>query len=371
MRIVVDGSRLGQAPAEDREHFRDLFRTLLAKGPGHTYAVSAWPESACGDAAAFLSPLPAHAASWSVELSGVRGGRRGGSPERAGPGTLVYFPLGAPPRSEPSGPPGAPALVSAGGVEDARAELAAIERISRRFETWIQVWTRSAGDRLARLGFPAERIVAVPPPAGAPEAWDLDELRGGGTEELSIAVSPHGLRLSEFAGALRALRREAKERARTVSALVLGGPYLGLRLCARLFGRDAVRWADGRSRSERVSLLAGARALLAGRGDRRSWFWIGEAISRGVPVLAPSEPDLSEILGEAALYYPAARRRRIPAGIWRWFLSEATARILSRRAFDRARSLSWEVYASRVLDLFARIARRDAWPAGGIPNSVA
>ncbi|MGQ9590727.1 MAG: hypothetical protein ACUVYA_10585, partial [Planctomycetota bacterium] len=272
---------------------------------------------------------------------------------------------------EPWGPPGAPALVAAGGLEDEPKELAAIERVSRRFETWIHVWTRRAGEGLARLGLPAERILSVPPPAGAPGAWDLDEPRGGGTEECYVGVSPHGLRLREFAGALRALQREANERGRTIFALVLGRPSLRLRLCARLFGRERVRSAGDRSRSECVSLLAGARALLAGKGDRRSWFWIGEALSRGVPVLAPSEPSLSEFLGDAALYYPAARRRRIPAGIWRWFLSEATARILSRRAFDRARALSWESYANRLLDLFARVARREVSAAGGTPSSVA
>lgn len=354
MRIVVDCGALRSAGGEEKEYFRDLLRTLLGKGSDHTYHLADWPESACGDCAAFLSPFPRGAAAWSVETSPPRARRNQASRKDREPGTLRYFPFGAPTPDRLDVLEG-PALVTIpeiDGTENRETYL----RLSASSGIWAHVWTRVSAERLERSGFARERIKCISPPAGPLCRWDIGDSSRGRPTDPYVAVSVYGLRVRELARILRGLALASKEHCRRIAVTLFGRAPLGIRAYAKAFGKRAVRSVDV-PRSRALPLLASARVFVAASSERRAWFWIGDALSQGVPILAPNHPGLFELLGDSALYYPASGRGRIPSGLWHWFLGEVTARILSRRAIARSSYLCWDNFVMRLLDLFAEIAR--------------
>ncbi len=361
MRILIECAALRSASAEDREYVRDLLRTLLARGSGHTYSLANWPESACGDCAAFLSPLPRGAASWSVEPRFARPRGDPAPPWNGGKRTVRYFPLGLPEADRPDvleGP-----VVATLPETEGIGEREALSRFPESADLWLHVWTRAAARSLERAGFRRERIACIPPPAGCVCPWEFEDPPPDGGGEPYVALSAYGLRVRELARILRGLAFEWKESSHGVSLAVFGRPSLRLRLWAKAFGRRAIRWIDA-PRSRAVPLLASARVFVALSGERRVWFWAGTALSTGVPILAPGVPGFAELLADSALYYAADGRRRIPAGIWRWFLGDVTGRILSRRAIERSRYLSWDNFATRLLDLFEEAAWIEHRPFG-------
>jgi hypothetical protein len=367
MRILVDASKLGAAGPEERDFFRDVVRQLLGAGSGHSFGIVGWPRELRIDPAQFLSPLPVNAASWCV-TSSVPGETRSPRP------SVWYSPLGEIEHrgALDAGADGVHRIASCFRSADGRATRTGVEPDDR---LWTVTVSRSTFRVLVEHeGHSVRRVRKVDLPALPHGLWTGERGDVAGSSGAPRPEAPYVLTtlsvLSEerFGGIVRGVLQHRSRRREDLRLLVLGRPTAGIRRAAwwaKLRGR--IRFVGELPRRARATLLAGADAFVLSGGGDGSWIASREALAVGAPVLAPLESPVTEILGDAALYYAPSDPGDLAEALGRCRRCEALRRLLAQRGIQRARVGSLDRFVEGVLDVMAEAAAASA-ASGSLPG---
>ncbi|MBI4601602.1 MAG: glycosyltransferase, partial [Planctomycetes bacterium] len=153
---------------------------------------------------------------------------------------------------------------------------------------------------------------------------------------------------------------------------VLDGASPVLRAAAKCLGLAAPSpLAPAAGPSERARLLGSALAFVLPGAATEGLLAAAEAMRLGVPVVAPACPGAREILGAAALYFPAESARGIALALGEVLEDAALRRGLAQRGMARARAFPWEAAACRLLDVFAEaLGRGESQPVAAGARGV-
>jgi len=359
MRIIVDAFDLRGANPETRDYFRAVVQNLLGRRSNHTFTIAGWSGASCGDCASFLSPLPRYASSWSIVGDTPQNGRAG-LEERS----VVFSPLGVPTRLPSRDCPRVVTFLGPATHEQIHGLTRAVMPSGSR----VLTLTRSTLSYLVRVvGLPPGHVRWIPPGAGLAPTWESTELSAD-TDDGRVPSMPYlvtasaGSGMGRFLDVLEAFRLYTRGTEGKLRLLVLESPSFTRRQVVwwRGLGRH-VRFVGTPSRSHRARILAGSSAFLPLVGGDQAWFLTGEALRTGVPVIAPREPPFTEILEESALFYSPGSVGELTSEIWRCLECGNLARVLAQRGIARARAYSWDVFTSRLLELFSEIEAHRRW----------
>jgi glycosyltransferase involved in cell wall biosynthesis len=201
----------------------------------------------------------------------------------------------------------------------------------------LTVSERTKRDLVELYGVPAERIVVAP--NGVDPAFSPDD--GSGDYVLSVGAIQH--RKNQLA---------ALEAAREVGLpLVVAGPDKDPRLADELRRRGAR--LEGYVAIERLAeLYRGAACLVQSSRFEGFGLPVVEAMASGTPVVAVSDPALSEVAGDAAV---VVGEEGLADGI-RTALAERERLVAA--GLERARAFSWRATAERTLAVYLEVLGR-------------
>lgn len=220
-----------------------------------------------------------------------------------------------------------------------------------------------AGEVVAELGAPPERVRAVPnggPEPGPPGDPDTGRrLAGAERYVLSLAtIEP---------------RKDHATLVRAFAEAALGGPLAGVRLVlagAAGWGTDELDAALARSPAAdrvvrlgwvddaaRASLLAGASALAY--PSRYEGFGLPplEAMAAGTPVVATAVGAVPEVVGDAAVLVPPADAGALAEALRSVLVDGDRADELRRRGRARVAAFDWGRTVDGLVDLYRDAAR--------------
>jgi glycosyltransferase involved in cell wall biosynthesis len=201
----------------------------------------------------------------------------------------------------------------------------------------LTVSERTKRDLVELYGVPAERIVVTPngvDPAFSP---------GDGSGDYVLSVGAIHRRKDQLA---------ALEAAREVGlSLVVAGPEKDPRVVAELRRRGAR--LEGYVAIERLAeLYRGAACLVQSSRFEGFGLPVVEAMASGTPVVAVSDPALSEVAGDAAV---VVGQEGLADGI-RTALAERERLVAA--GLERVRAFSWRATAERTLAVYLEVLGR-------------
>jgi glycosyltransferase involved in cell wall biosynthesis len=220
------------------------------------------------------------------------------------------------------------------GRKDRAVFRLVVPRAVRGAARVLTVSERTKRDLVELYGVPAERIVVTPngvDPAFSP---------GDGAGDYVLSVGAIQRRKNQVA---------ALEAAREVGLpLVVAGPEKDSGVAAELRRRGAR--LEGYVAIERLAELYRAAACLV-QSSRFEGFGLPvvEAMASGTPVVAVSDPALSEVAGDACV---VVGEDELAAGI-RTALAERERLVAA--GLERARAFSWRVTAERTLAVYREV----------------
>jgi glycosyltransferase involved in cell wall biosynthesis len=217
----------------------------------------------------------------------------------------------------------------------------------------------AAADVVRILGLPADRVRAIhsagglPPGPATPER-EVRERHGLGDGPLVLSVSarrPHKnlLRLVE-----------AFARVPAEASLVLPGYRTGfepeLEATVRKLGlTERVKALDWVSETDLEGLYRAAACFVFPSLAEGFGLPVLEAMERGVPVATSRAASLTEIGGDAVLYFDPSRVGEIASAITELLKDEELAQRLRAAGPVRAREFSWDDTAAKTLEVYRSV----------------
>jgi glycosyltransferase involved in cell wall biosynthesis len=228
-----------------------------------------------------------------------------------------------------------------------------IHRTARRADLILTDSQYSRDDILARLGVPADRVIAIPlaaddfTPATGPADHEMLARRFGLGERFLLYVGAGDRRknLPRLLEAYAVLRAQ-------------GGIEVDLALCGPKLPRGAmgeipgVRWLGRVSDQELCALYHAATALVQPSLLEGFGLPVLEAMASGTPVICSNATSLPEVAGAAALYFDPLDVGDIATQLHRCLSDEALRHELIGRGLAQARQFRWEETARRTLVAF-------------------
>jgi glycosyltransferase involved in cell wall biosynthesis len=198
--------------------------------------------------------------------------------------------------------------------------------------------SEATATRLAReLGIERGRIVVVP--------WGVDDgfRHGGGGADRGDYVLFVGR--WEARKGLETLHRAVSDVAaggRRLRLVVAGGPGWGAASEIRSLREDPnVELVTDPGDERLASLYSHALALVYPSRMEGFGFPVAEAMASGCPVIASDLPELRELAGDAASYFPAGDRAALAAALTGLLEDTEQARTMSARGLELAAELTW------------------------------
>ncbi len=347
MHILIDASGLASAPHEPRIYFREMVRHLLLAAEWHSYTVLAWAEAKLGKLTEFLSPLSRPALA-RLALTPSR---------RTTP--VLYSPIGFPsaglirsmPWTEQASPPRIGTWLGEGRPPGSHGASRIVTLTRSGMRRWADA---GAGEDLLRWIPPGlEAEISFDRQAGEVELPDSDYVAAAGPGR-----RPSRAQILAVWRVLEAFRVRRRRMCRRVRLVFLGGTPPWVQNAAGCLGLSQdVDFLDGQGGGafQRARVLTSALAFVHASRPDSSWLSAGEAMRRGVPILAPRTATAVEVFGDSALYYAERSAEDLAAEMERLMRSDHLRRTLARKGMARGQAFSWEAAARSLLDVFAEM----------------